>query len=51
MLWHENVGRKVANDTDFSDAEAVTTEFGKGVYSHIQRLVVVKEGHGFCLCL
>ena len=27
------------------------TRFGETIFSHIRPMVVVKEDHGFCLCL
>jgi hypothetical protein len=55
LLWHESAGgvgsgRNQAR-TDLSIPIAVTGRFGEEVYSHIRRMVVVKEDHGFCLCL
>ena len=56
MLWHESAGGGGGAGgnrvhTELSNPFAKTGRFGEEVYSHIRRMVVVKEDHGFCLCL
>ena len=51
MLWHENwAGTKRA--TDPSKLVKVTRgRFGEEIFSHIRRMVVVKEFHGQAICM
>jgi hypothetical protein len=56
LLWHESAGGGGGAGgnrvhTELSAPVAVRGRFGEEVYSHIRRMVVVKEDHGFCLCL
>jgi hypothetical protein len=51
VLWHEHAGGGRSN-TDRSRAFGFTLgPMGQEIYSHIIRMVVVKELHGFCWCL
>jgi hypothetical protein len=53
MLWHESVGYPkgghLSNKEQFKAYRA--GKYGEGVYSHIVRMVVVKERHGYCWCI
>jgi len=57
LLWPEIFGNGAGNgskrgQTEPTDRVAIgNTRFGETVFSHIRRMVVVKEDHGFCLCL
>ena len=56
LLWHESAGGGGGANgqrvrTELSDPVFIRSRFGEEVYSHIRRMVVVKDGHGFCLCL
>jgi hypothetical protein len=51
VLWHEHAGSGQSN-TDRSRAIQVTRgHLGEYIYSHILRMVVVREGRGSCWCL
>ena len=53
MLWHESVGYPkgghLSNKEQFKPYRE--GKYGEGVYSHIVRMVVVKERHGYCWCI
>jgi hypothetical protein len=53
MLWHESVGYPngghLSNKEQFRPYRA--GKYGERVYSHIVRMVVVKERHGYCWCI
>jgi hypothetical protein len=53
MLWHENVGDPkgghLSNKEQFNAYRA--GRYGEKVHSHIRRMVVVRERHGYCWCI
>jgi hypothetical protein len=49
LMWHEPAGQ---NNTSISKPIQMTRDpFGGEVFSHILRMVVVKNQHGACLCV
>ena len=51
LLWHEPAGG-ISRSFDLSaPIGVIRSRYGTEVYSHILRMVVAKEGHGYCLCL
>jgi hypothetical protein len=51
LLWHESAGESRPAD-DLSDAvEYTTSKYGKRVFAHIRRMAVVRERHGYCVCV
>jgi hypothetical protein len=57
VLWPEISGNGGGNGSKRSQSEPTdcvatgNTRCGETVFSHIRHMVVVKEDHGFCLCL
>ena len=55
MLWHENVGYPkgghLSNKEQFKPNPYRAGKYGESVYSHIVRMVVVRERHGYCWCI
>jgi hypothetical protein len=53
MLWHESAGDPkgghLSNKEQFQPYRA--GRYGERVHSHILRMVVVKERHGYCWCI
>ena len=52
LLWHESAGDgKPRPGVHLSNAKFVRTgPLGQKVFSHIRRMVVVKNRHGYCIC-
>jgi hypothetical protein len=48
LLWHESTGTATSGSTSSADRP---TAFGEEIYSTIRRMIVVKEGHGFSICI
>jgi hypothetical protein len=50
LLWHENASTSAKPG---KDVKFVTTKgrFGEQIFSHIRRMVVVKQKEGYCWCL
>lgn len=55
LLWHESAGEgKPSNgpNPDLSDHKYVRRgQYGEYIFSHIRRMVVVKERYGYCWCI
>lgn len=52
MLWHENAGESFrSGSSDLSMPVAGVAKYGEMIYSHIRRFAVVRERHGYCLCI
>jgi hypothetical protein len=55
MLWHESVGYPngghLSHKEQFKPYPYREGKYGERVYSHIVRMVVVKERHGYCWCI
>ena len=49
ILWHSSTGISIHDRK--RGAEVRTGRFGEHIHSHIQRMAVVKEDHGFCWCI
>lgn len=51
LLWHQTASES-STGLDLSDARYSTDgRFGERVFSHIQRMAVVREKHGYCICV
>jgi hypothetical protein len=51
LLWHQTASES-KNRLDLSDAQySDVGKFGERVFSHIQRMAVVREKHGYCICV
>lgn len=51
LLWHQSAGQS-RSGLELSEAQYSTTgKFGERVFSHIQRMAVVRERHGYCICV
>jgi hypothetical protein len=51
MLWHEISDRKGSEGRELNNTVLLAGRFGKKIHTYIRRVVVVKEGHGYCWCL
>jgi hypothetical protein len=49
ILWHSSTG--ISMQDRKRGAEVRAGRFGEHIHSHIQRMAVVKEDHGFCWCI
>lgn len=50
ILWHENMGitnRKPGPDVKFTR----DNRFGEKIFSHIRRMIVVRQRYGYCWCV
>ena len=48
-LWHSSTG--ISRDDPKRGDQVRPGRFGELIHSHIQRMAVVKEDHGFCWCI
>ena len=50
ILWHENLGitnRKPGPDVQFTR----DNRFGEKIFSHIRRMIIVRQRYGYCWCV
>jgi hypothetical protein len=51
LLWHESAGDSKPGSMWSFGAHTTRGRFGETIFSHIRRMVVVKERHGYCVCI
>jgi hypothetical protein len=51
LLWHESAGGSKPNSESSFVAHTTQDRYGERVFSHIRRMVVVRERHGYCICI
>ena len=51
FLWHESAGEGYPGREGHIDQTTTEGRFGSRVFSHIRRMAVVKERHGYCVCI
>lgn len=51
ILWHEPGSPESPKGYTTAQQELTVGKYNELIYSTIRRMVVVKEGHGFCVCI
>lgn len=52
LLWHENAGKNKNKKSQLGEPEFVNKgKYGEYIFSHIRRMVVVRQRHGYCWCI
>jgi hypothetical protein len=50
ILWHENMG--ITNERPGPDVQFTRdNRFGEKIFSHIRRMVVIRQRYGYCWCI
>lgn len=51
LLWHESAGESSPGDDLSTAIHSTKGKHGERIFSHIRRMAVVREGHGYCVCV
>jgi hypothetical protein len=51
LLWHESAGDSKPDSESSFVAQTTRGRYGEKIFSHIRRMVVVKERQGYCVCI